>query len=259
MRSDQRVNLQPAYVLHQRAYRDSSAILELFTPEYGRVAVIARGIKRPKSRMRGVVQSFQPLLVSWSGRGEMGTLATAEAQGGAIQLPPDIVACGLYLNELMIKLTHRHDPHIELFSSYDSALRCLSAARGEGAQWSVQSCLRLFEVSLLQSLGYALMLEKDSETHAPVQPDKDYIYSIEEGPALRSAETDDEFGIRISGATLLALAHKSLSGGHHGASQFREAKILMREVLDYYLGHKPLHSRQLIAGGQMMNPANKSQ
>jgi DNA repair protein RecO (recombination protein O) len=248
----QRVNLQPAYVLHQHAYRDTSAIIELFTPEHGRVVVMARGLKSPKSKWRGIVRPFQPLLVSWTGRGEMGTLTVAEAQGRALRLEAEMLACGFYVNELLVRLLHKHDPHLELFSDYDATLRELAAADKAGPPWPVQACLRHFEIRLIGALGYALMLDKESGSRQAVRAEALYDYTLEEGPVLVSVKQQPEsFAVRVQGKTLLALAQQTLSQTDD-AYVFREARQLMRVVLDHYLGHRPLNSRQLFAAQRRM-------
>lgn len=254
MRDFRRVNLQPAYVLHQRAYGDSSAVVELFTPEYGRVAVMAKGLKRPKSKWQGIVRAFQPLLVSWSGRGEMATLIAAEAQGRAFTLEAELLACGFYINELLMRLLHKHDAHLELFSDYDASLRQLVLLHKAGSPWPLQATLRLFEVRLISALGYALMLDKESGTRQPVQADKRYDYTLEAGPmAVTGLQQAEPFTIRVQGKTLLALAHQSLSQDDD-VQVFREARQLMRVVLDHYLGHQPLNSRQLFTAQRRMIP-----
>ena len=262
MRTSQRAQLQPAYVLHQRAFRDTSAVVELFTPEHGRVVVLAKGLKRPKSRWQGIVQPFQPLLASWSGRGEMGTLTAAEAQGRALTLQGDVLACGFYVNELVMRLLHKHDPHLELFSDYDATLRQLACLNNEikkglgkiDSAWSVQACLRHFEVNLMDALGYALMLDRESGSRQPIDADAFYDYTLEQGPvAVGRVESVDVSAVRVQGKTLLGLARRSLSEGGN-ACLFREARQLMRVVLDHYLGHQPLNSRQLFAGQRKMIP-----
>jgi len=258
VRTFQRVNLQPAYVLHQRAYRDSSAVVELFTPEHGRVVVLARGLKRAKSRWQGIVRPFQPLLVSWSGRGEMGTLIAAEAQGRALVLQADLLACGFYVNELLMRLLHKHDPHVELFSNYDTTLRQLAALNSqssnnmESTSRPLQASLRHFEVNLMDALGYALELELDSVSRQPVNSEALYDYTLEQGPvAVSSTQATDLSAVRVQGRTLLSLAQRSLSDQDE-TCVFRESRQLMRVVLDHYLGHRPLNSRQLFAGQRKM-------
>ncbi len=230
--------LQPAYVLHQRAYRDSSAIVELFTPEHGRVGVVAKGIKRPKSPWRGLLQPFQPLLVAWQGGGELKTLTAAEPQGMALRLPPSALASGFYLNELLMRLVARLDAHLTLFGCYDASLRALAAADSAAA---LEGVLRCFERDLLAALGYALVLDREVETGQALVPAQVYDYQVERGP-VRLTEAEGGQGIAVHGSTLLALRQACLAD----AQARREAKRLMRAVLARYLGPQPLFSRQLL-------------
>ncbi len=241
--SSKQIVLQPAYVLHQRAYRDSSAIVELFTPEHGRVGVVARGIKRPKSPWRGLLQSFQPLLVSWRGGGELKTLTEVEAQGMALQLSSRPLASGFYLNELLMRLMARFDAHLALFGCYDASLRALAAVDSE---MSLEWILRYFERDLLAALGYALVLDREVETGRPLIPAQVYEYQVERGPVALTG-TDADQGIVVHGSTLLAIRQANLSG----IQARREAKQLMRAVLARYLGPKPLFSRQLLTRSSM--------
>jgi DNA repair protein RecO (recombination protein O) len=250
-----KVLMQPAYVLHQRAYRDTSAILELFTPEQGRVGVIAKGVRGNKPRWRGLLQSFQPLLVSFSQRGELGLLTEAEAQGGALTIHPRLVASGFYLNEILLRLLQRHDAHLELFGWYDAALRELAALQAgtNDEQAALETILRRFELRLLTALGYGLLLDHDVLTAKPVQAECDYIYHLEQGPMLAGptdAESDAaQNGIKITGQTLLALQSGDLSTDVIR----REAKQLLRAMLGHYLGPKPLQSRQLLRQSAMLS------
>lgn len=228
-----RVSLQPAFVLHQRPYRDTSALLEIFTPEFGRVGLVARGLKAVKSRLQGVVQPFRPLLVSWSGRGELATLTGCEANGALTGLDGARVLSGFYLNELLLRLLHRHDPHPALFACYAETLHLLQQSDME------QRALRIFEKHLLREIGYALMLDHEAESGAPIEPAEAYNYHLERGPFKCGAGTSA--GIPIQGSSLLALLHETL----HDAPSLREAKLLMRAALGLYLGNKPLQSREL--------------
>lgn len=244
-----RVLLQPAYVLHQRAYRDTSAILELFTPEQGRVGVIAKGVRGNKPRWRGLLQNFQPLLVSYSQRGELGLLTEAEAQGSALTVNPRFIASGFYLNEILLRLLQRHDAQLELFGWYDTALRELATLGvSEDAQVDLEMILRRFETRLLTSLGYGLVLDHDVNSAAPVEAEKAYLYFLEQGPVLFAADTasmdnsEAYAGVKISGRTLLDMQASNFST----ASTRREAKQLLRAMLGHYLGPKPLQSRRLL-------------
>lgn len=245
-----RVSLQPAYVLHQRAYRDTSAIIELFTPEQGRIGVVAKGVRGNKPRWRGLLQNFQPLLVSFSQRGELGLLTEAEAQGAALNVDPGLIASGFYLNEILLRLLQRHDAQLELFGWYDAALRDLAALHvADGDTAKLEIILRRFEIRLLSTLGYGLVLDFDGNNAAAVQADCEYIYFLEQGPVLFVEDTtasteyfDAQAGIKISGRTLLAMQADDLSD----ATVRRQAKQLLRAMLGHYLGPKPLQSRQLL-------------
>jgi len=258
--ANQKILLQPAYVLHQRAYRDTSVLLELFSPEYGRVGVIARGVKSAKSRWRGVLQPFQPLLVSWNQRGELGTLTGAESQGPALAIAPDLIASGFYLNEILLRLLERDDGQIELFRFYDETLRGLDKIGAEinagtdSRPVALEILLRQFEMRLLTALGYGLILNEEVGTESPLQAEQEYIYQLEHGPvkaedryanvskASNSTEEEYRYGTRISGSTLMAL-----DVGDFSDELVRlESKRLLRNVLGNYLGSKPLQSRDLV-------------
>ena len=254
--ANHKVLLQPAYVLHQRAYRDTSALLELFSPEYGRVGVIARGAKSAKSRWRGVLQPFQPLLVSWSKRGELGTLTGAEAQGPSLTIAPDLIASGFYLNEILLRLLERDEGQLELFSCYDEALRGMAEITSQNNSRSValEILLRQFEMRLLAALGYGLVLDQGVGSESALQAGQEYIYQLEHGPvkaetvftnvskAGDNTEENYRYGTRVSGDTLLAL-----HAGDFSDERVRlESKRLLRGVLGHYLGSKPLQSRKLV-------------
>jgi DNA repair protein RecO (recombination protein O) len=235
--TDHRVTLQPACVLHHWPYRDTSLLLELFTPEHGRVGAVARGVRTEKSRRAGILQSFRKLLVSWSGRGELVTLGGVEEDGAALRLAGSSLLCGFYANELLMRLLPRNDPHAELYATYWSTLRQLADAR-EDACGALEAVLRIFEKDLLQQLGYGLQLDRTSDTGAPVQPHERYSYEIERGPV---AYNERSMGVSVHGSTLAALS----TGTLQEESSLRESKKLMRAVLAHYLGDKPLHSREL--------------
>src|ERR1700675_5081227 len=152
---------QPAFVLHAHPYRETSLIVEAFTADYGRVALVARGAKRPRSELRGVLQAFQPLTLSWAGGGELKTLIRAEWRSGLPLVSGSALLCGFYLNELLLKLLPREDAHPQLFNDYQDALARLAAGADQA------TVLRRFELRLLAELGYALPLTHDVDTGAP--------------------------------------------------------------------------------------------
>ena len=257
MSNKYRVQLQPAYIIHQRPYRDSSALLEIFSESYGRCALVAKGVKRPKSKLRGLLQPFQPLLISWVGKSELGTLTDAELFQQPIQIKPKYLASAFYLNELILYLLHRDDPHDELFHGYHSTitkLQQLSGSETDELLW--QSHLRLFELMLMQSIGYGLVLDHDVRTQYPIDSNSWYDYWMDSGPVKIEAETTDIRGVKVSGATLQMLSDRAVLFEHSRQdnpvtlSLYKEAKRLMRTVVDHHLGSKVLHSRSLMVNAQ---------
>jgi DNA repair protein RecO (recombination protein O) len=226
---------QPAFVLHTYAYRETSLIVEAFTADHGRIAMVARGAKRPRSELRGLLQGFQPLLLSWYGQQELKTLIRGEWQGGLPLVGGSALLCGFYLNELLLKLLPREDPHPQLFASYATALAEL-AAGGEQAP-----VLRKFELTLLAELGYALPLVRDADTGGPVDPSARYHYAFDRGPRRVPGEPAPDLPL-VRGRTLLALA----DGNYVDADTAAEAKRLMREVLDHYLEQRGVESRRVV-------------
>jgi len=249
-----RRDAQPAFVLHTYAYRETSLIVEAFTADFGRVAMVARGAKRPRSETRGLLQAFQPVTLSWAGAGELKTLLKAE-WGGGLPLPRGAaLLCGFYLNELLLKLLAREDPHPALFRDYHDALAALCAAEGGADQGAV---LRRFELRLLAELGYALPLTQDADTGAAIDPAARYHYHFGFGPRALDARTAREPGARyprILGATLLGLAANSLPDAQTTA----EAKRLMRDVLDHYLEERRIFSRRVVQDLQAIDEESES-
>ncbi|QKT02397.1 DNA repair protein RecO [Ectothiorhodospiraceae bacterium 2226] len=226
--------LQAAFLLHRRPYRDTSALLEVFSRDYGRIGLVARGVRGARSRLGPLLQPFAPLLVSWSGRGELGTLTGAEPAGAPLRLPPRVLPSGFYLNELLVRLLRRHDPHEGLFAAYTRALAALAHNDGEPA-------LRLFERDLLDALGYGLLLDREAHGGVPLSPSERYCYHLELGP-LPAVAGAPAAGPIVQGATLLALARGELED----SAVLQEAKQLLRAALAPYLGGRPLQSRRLL-------------
>jgi DNA repair protein RecO (recombination protein O) len=232
-----RTHLQPAYVLHHRPYRDTSRILELFTRDHGRVTVFARGARGGRKAAGSLVSMLQPfnrLLVSWSGRGEAGQLTGAEFDGAVTVLPPDRLVSGFYLNELLLKLFARHDGHPEVFDLYAATIENLKRAP------NVLPPLRLFEKRLLDLLGYGLALDKDAMSGEPVDPLATYHYRLEQGPVRTHGVAEGV--LMLSGATLVALAGEALEG----PAECAEARRLLRAALDRVLDGRVLKSREVM-------------
>lgn len=229
----QRVDGQPAYVLHSYPFRETSLIVEVFARDYGRVGVVARGARRAKSALRGVLLAFQPLSLGWFGQGEVKTLANAEWQGGQPLLAGQALLCGYYLNELLLRLLPRDDPHPGLFARYAETLGSLAG----GAR--PQPLLRRFEQSLLRELGYGLTLDKEADSGAPVRSDADYAYIIERGPV--PVQQAPQEAPRVSGSVLLAMAEER----YDDPDTLAQAKNLMRQLIAHYLGGQALQSRRV--------------
>jgi DNA repair protein RecO (recombination protein O) len=236
---------QAAYVLHAYPYRETSLIVEAFTAEHGRVGLVARGAKRPRSEVRGLLQAFQPLTLAWAGSGELKTLAKAEWRGG-LPLPAGAaLLCGFYLNELLLKLLPREDPHPALFTHYEDALRALTEHASPAAQAVV---LRRFELKLLAELGYAMALTREASTGSPVDPAQRYHYAFDRGPQRHAAEPGVRWPI-VRGAALIALAEER----YPDAETAGEAKRLMRLVLDHYLEERRIFSRRVVQDLQALD------
>lgn len=234
MKNVERVTLAPAYVLHQRAWRESSRIIEIISREHGRLGLVARGIRRPTSPLRGLLAPFRPLLLSWSLRGELGTLIQVEPAGQVPRLTGRCLMGAFYLNELLLCLMTRHDPQPELHDHYAQALSVIAdPARFETG-------LRMFEMRLLEATGYGLNIERDVSSGEPIRSDARYRYDPERG-AMRvgSMETD---GLIVQGATLNGLA----SGELTDRVQMREARKLLRVALDAQLGGRTLKTREVL-------------
>ena len=226
-----RVAEQPAFILHRYEYEEASLLLEVFARDYGRVGLVAKGARRAKAGYRALLNPFQPLLLDWSGSGELFTLTRAHAEAAAFPLAGRALFCAFYVNELMLRLLQRQDPHEGVYGVYAQALSHL--AHGD----EMETGLRFFEKRLLQAVGYGLVLERDARTGTPIDPEADYVYLPEQGPVRSGAAA----GTRVRGATLLALARESLDDD----ATRKEAKALLRQVLARYIGAKPLNSGRL--------------
>lgn len=219
--------------MHTYSYRETSLIVEAFSRQHGRVALVARGARRPRSAVRGQVMAFQPLELGWFGQGEMHTLAKVEWVGGQPLLQADALLLGYYMNELLLKLLPREDAHPALFDAYAEAVRAL--AFNEPSQAS----LRRFEKILLKELGYGLTLDCEAESGKPLDQDRLYEWVIERGPieAVRTSGDNPAF----TGRALQAIAQDDYSD----PETLAQAKQLMRMLINHYLGGQPLSSRRV--------------
>jgi DNA repair protein RecO (recombination protein O) len=229
-----RVAHEPAFLLHARAYRETSALLEMLTRNHGRVGLLYKGVRRSRKRM-GQLHPFCPLELAWSGRGELHTLTSLELIGASRLSAARHKICGLYLNELIMNFTPRGSPSEELYGCYDGTLRRLDTG-GE-----IESVLRRFEIHLLKLSGYGPQFEFEAASERAINPEAYYYYDNEHGPVLSPVE-----GVRatplVSGRTMLAL-HAWQTWDPTSAL---ESKRLLRGIIDYQLRGKPLISRDIM-------------
>lgn len=227
-------DLEPAYVLHTMAWQETSQILEVLTRQHGRIGLVARGARRPKSRWRSVLQPFMPLRLSWSGRGSLHTLTAAEPAGFTTALSGLPVMGAFYLNELIISLTRRGDPHPELFAAYAAALAELRTGADP------EPALRRFELALLGEVGYGLNLGEDAGNHTVLDPAASYEYRLEAGPVPAEAGSGP---LVFHGRHLLAISRGELEE----QQVLQAAKRLLRVVLAHHLDGRILKTRQVLA------------
>lgn len=231
-----RAALQNAFILHYRSYRETSLLLELFTEEYGRITLVSRGVRKSKSPAKALLQPFNPLLVSWQGKSELMTLTGVEANGAAVQLRGVCLLSAFYLNEVLMRVLHKHDPHPHLYTVYHKTLVELHS------QELPEKTLRLFEKHLLEELGYGLQLERDISQGLSLVAEKYYRFYPEQGfDVLKEDVASAAMAMVFTGKSLIALATEQLDD----AESLRDAKRLMRFVLAPLLGPQPLQSRKL--------------
>ena len=232
--SRHRAEHEPGFVLHSYPYRETSLIIEAFTRRHGRTALVAKGARRPRSALRGVLLSFQPLGLSWSGNGEMRTLTGAEWQGAASLLRGAGLMCGFYLNELLLRLLPREDPHEALYDDYRDGL-----ARLAQASLPTATVLRMFERRLLAAAGYALQLDRDAADGAPIRPERSYLYEPERGPVAANGALGE---LVVSGRTLLDMQ----ADDYRRPETQAESRSLMRTLIGQRLQGQTLHTRAVL-------------
>jgi DNA repair protein RecO (recombination protein O) len=233
MTTNMRVQHAPAWVLHHRPFRDTSRILDILSRDHGRLSLVARGSRSAKSRLRGILRPFTPLSLSWVSRSDLGTLTGAELAGSSLALSGDALLSAYYVNELLLKLLHKHDPQPGIFTIYSEAITKL--ATGDHVVLS----LRLFEIELLRMLGYALNLQHDAESQQQLVADRRYEYRPERGPVPVG---DSRGPMVFSGAALLAIGAENFAQ----KEVLRDAGRLLREVIAFHLDGKELQSRKVL-------------
>lgn len=226
----EKIDGDPAFVLHTRPWRETSLIVDVLTRHHGRIGLIARGARRQASSLKTRLIPFQPLMLSWFGKSQLRTLHAAEWQGGSLMLRGHALICGFYLNELLLRLLPDGDAHEGLFDLYAATLSALNE------QDDVEPILRRFELDLLSELGYAQPLGH-LDNDDSLLPDRRYSYVLGHG-VTQLQHNDTGF----HGKTLLDMATGDLSD----PITLAEGKILMRSLLAHYLGDKPLATRQLL-------------
>jgi DNA repair protein RecO (recombination protein O) len=228
----QRVDGAEAFLLHAHPYSETSLILDVFSRSHGRLALLARGARRPRSALRGVLLSFQPLELGWFGGGEVKTLARAEWRGGIPLLGGKCLMLGYYLNELLLKLLPREDAHPTLFDAYGLALSALARGASEAAE------LRRFETVLLREMGYGLVLDREADSGEAVLPEGRYVVLVERGVV---AARGDEGIPTYVGKTLLDM----VADDYTDPRTLAESKQLMRQLMAHSLGGQMLQSRRV--------------
>jgi DNA repair protein RecO (recombination protein O) len=228
-RNPRRIQLTPGYILHHRPYRDTSRILEVVTRDHGRISLFARGVRGPKAKLASILQPFQILLLSWTGRGEAAQLTGAESAQASPALPAPCLMAAFYLNELLLKLTTRHDPLPVLFDSYHETLENLR----HGAALEPQ--LRVFEKRLLEAVGYGLDLGAEAQTGKRIEPDEYYHFRPEQGLVATVAAASGA----LAGHSLIGLANECL----HGPRELEDSRRLLQAALAQCLEGRPLATR----------------
>lgn len=225
---------QQAFLLHRKPYTESSLLLDVFTREHGRLTVLAKGARRLKSPFRGLIHLFKPLTISFTGKGQLPILTNVENGPYVTDLRHQYLACGFYLNELVMKFLQRYDAHESLFDAYSQALSSLQM------QQDANRVLRIFEKQLLRDIGFGIVLDHDIDTGKPIEHQHDYHYIPERGPAL--AIIQDERLLKVRGATLTSLHEEQLSEKTHQ----NEARKLTRVLIDHQLRGKEIRSRSIM-------------
>lgn len=228
-----RVDLQPAYILHTRPYRDTSLLVDLLTPDFGRVTAVARGVRKNKTPKRQLLNPFSRLLVCWQGKTDMKLLTSFEADNHFLSLTANHLYSGFYLNELLVRLLPEMDSHNGIYYAYEQSLDALQA------QADIEPLLRAFEFRLLAELGYGLDFTQDARTGCAIVPQGFYECHHQEG--FFSAAPDMPEHVLIKGEALLAIER----GDYTDPETRLQAKQLARRLLRPLLGSRPLNSREL--------------
>ena len=244
--STKRVNQQPAFIIHTRPYTETSLIVEVFSPDYGRVGLLSKGARNPKNHKRGILQPFQPLLLNWIGKGELPILSSVEQGKCLLHFDYKSRVCGFYINELIYKLLQRRDPHPGLYAAYAELMQTLNACSLKNKEREL--ALRLFEKKLLTEIGYGLILDRDVDQGELINPELVYRYVPERGPEVyrgdlhRSASATVSSPLIVSGMVLYCINRNQ----YPSEQIMQQAKQFMRYVLQTLLAGKTIYSRRLL-------------
>lgn len=234
-----RVDSQPAYVLHTRNFRDTSLLVEVITADYGRISLVAKGARgsgKAAKHKRALIQPFNPLIISFSGKSELKTLTALEPYTTALSLEGKKLFSAFYVNELLTRLLQPGDEQPEIYTLYEWVLQSMSQLQNDADD--IEITLRRFELKLLEYLGYGFDFSADIETGAEILPDTIYRYEVNRGFTVL---TDQELGqVCFSGKEILAIG-----SGEFDQNNKKAAKRLCRLALKPHLGDKPLKSREL--------------
>jgi len=229
----ERIYNQPAFILHKRPFRNTSLILDLFTKDFGRISLVAKGATGQRSKLKGILQAFQPLHISWIRKTELGTVTSAETLSPPFMLVDDSLYAAMYINEIILKLTTKDDPHSEIFTKYLALLDQLKNKQ------NIEVNLRLFEKEMLQELGYELNLYQDAETHDDIDPD--LTYEFVPGFGLVNNQMQQADKLLFSGRSICNFANNIFET----ESDLKFAKIVMKLSLQQLLGKEELKTREL--------------
>lgn len=236
-----RIELQPAYVLHSRPYRDTSLLIDFFTPTLGRISAVARGVRQRKTRTRSLLNPFTRLLISLQGKSDLKLLTAVEADSLFFNLQGEQLYAGFYLNELLVRLLPDMDAHEEVFDAYQASLSVLQ----ENA--SLEPVLRCFELDLLAQLGYGIDFGSDAETGESIDGSENYRFDAQKGFVRIPANTSlSERELILPGLVLVSIAQRDFTE----PATRRCAKLLCRQMLKPLLGSKPLNSRDFFVASK---------
>jgi DNA repair protein RecO (recombination protein O) len=227
------IELQPAYILHTRAYRDTSMLVDFFTPDFGRITAVARGVRSRKTPKRNLLNPFNRLLISFQGKTDLKLLTHFEAEGTLFALTAKHLFSGFYLNELLVRLLPELDAHTDIYTLYEQALQALNL------QQDLEPVLRHFEFQLLNELGYGIHFEVDAKTGTEISASCHYC--LDSALGFYMADQAVPLNFQFSGQHLCAIARQDFSSPEVKQTAKRITRILLKPLL----GNKPLMSREL--------------